>query len=187
MRIFAVTVLLVASAISGPNSQAAPPPGGGGGYAGPGNGHGGGAHHVGGPYRAGYGPGYGYGGWRYGYPWYGYGYGWGLGLGYGTGWALSVASPWYWGAPVYAYGVPAYYPYGYLAAAYPGLVVNEELSYVQQPQPEAAAPGPARAGTTFWYYCTQPAGYYPYVQQCSRPWVAVQPQITPPAGSAPAQ
>jgi hypothetical protein len=30
--------------------------------------------------------------------------------------------------------------------------------------------------TTYWYYCTDPAGYFPYVQTCSRPWIPVLPQ-----------
>ena len=49
-------------------------------------------------------------------------------------------------------------------------------SYVQQPQAEVVAPQPSRRTASYWYYCTEPAGYYPYVQQCARPWIAVQPQ-----------
>ena len=184
MRVLALIILAIAAAVASPASQAVPPGGGGGGggHVAPGHGYGG-AGGAGGPYRPGYGPGYGHGGWRYGYPGYGYGYryGWGLGLGYGAGWALAAASPWYWGAPAAAYWAPAYYPYGYQAWPYPALTVNEDLTYVQQPQVEAAAPPPVRRATGYWYYCTEPAGYHPYVAQCSRPWIAVQPQPAPPA------
>jgi len=41
--------------------------------------------------------------------------------------------------------------------------------------PPAAAPRAAPQQPGYWYYCTEPAGYYPYVQECSRPWIAVQP------------
>ena len=30
---------------------------------------------------------------------------------------------------------------------------------------------------SYWYYCTQPAGYFPYVQNCSQPWMKVVPQV----------
>jgi hypothetical protein len=28
----------------------------------------------------------------------------------------------------------------------------------------------------YWYYCTDPAGYYPYVQNCGDAWMTVVPQ-----------
>ena len=37
----------------------------------------------------------------------------------------------------------------------------------------------------YWYYCTEPAGYYPYVQNCSRNWLQVVPQNVPGAPGAP--
>jgi hypothetical protein len=36
------------------------------------------------------------------------------------------------------------------------------------PQPEGQEPG-------YWYYCSNPAGYYPYVRQCSTLWQKVVP------------
>ncbi len=182
MRALTLIALALASAIASPvvPAQSGGSRGGSGGssYARSGHGHGG-AHWAGSPYRPGYGPGYGYGRWGWGYPGYGFGYGWGLGLGlaYGTGWALA-SSPWYW-------GVPAYYPYGYVAPGYPALALDENLSYLQQPQAEVIATPLPRRAASYWYYCTEPAGYYPYVQQCARPWIAVQPNAVPPAGSAP--
>jgi hypothetical protein len=156
---------LIAAAVTLSNPAAHAQPTHGGGHLGSAGGHWAG-------YRHGYGPGYGYGGWHYGYPRYGYGYG--LGIGVGLGYAAGWGWPWYWGAPVYA--AAPYYPYGYVASDYPALVLNQDPTYVEQPQ--------AAAGS-YWYYCNAPAGYYPYVQHCSKPWVPVRPQATPPVGSAP--
>jgi hypothetical protein len=33
--------------------------------------------------------------------------------------------------------------------------------------------GPA-PNVTYWYYCRNPAGYYPYVPSCPTPWQPVQ-------------
>jgi hypothetical protein len=32
-----------------------------------------------------------------------------------------------------------------------------------------------------WWYCTDPAGYWPYVKQCNAPWQQVPPTPQPPA------
>jgi hypothetical protein len=50
-----------------------------------------------------------------------------------------------WDAPYYDQGYADYSPYGYS-------------------QPYASQ---------YWYYCQNPAGYYPYVQQCSTGWQTV--------------
>jgi len=55
---------------------------------------------------------------------------------------------------------------------------QDTIGYVA-PQAAAAAPAPAAA---YWYYCTSPAGYYPYVQSCNQAWIPVVPQAPPPAG-----
>lgn len=34
----------------------------------------------------------------------------------------------------------------------------------------------ANPANQWWYYCTQPAGYYPYVQQCPAGWIQVSPR-----------
>jgi hypothetical protein len=61
---------------------------------------------------------------------------------------------WWWYVPEddwYAYDAPVYpYP-AYPSAAYPG----------------------APANPYYWYYCQNPAGYYPYIQQCAGPWQPV--------------
>lgn len=113
--------------------------------------HGGGGGYHGGGYHGG-------GGYRGGYH-HGGGWGWGLGLGLGLGVGLGAAyyDPWW----------PGYYSaYPYYADA-PVTVV----------QPQAAPVQAAPAASTY-YYCDNPAGYYPYVQNCSQPWrqVPVTPQ-----------
>ncbi|MCX7174619.1 MAG: hypothetical protein NT159_12000 [Proteobacteria bacterium] len=40
---------------------------------------------------------------------------------------------------------------------------------VEMPPPPPAAP----ATSQFWYYCRNPAGYYPYVPSCPTSWEAV--------------
>ena len=99
-------------------------------------------------------------------------WGW-YGAGLATG--LYLGGPLWWGAwPYYgAYG----YPYYQAAYSYP--VYTDPPAYDQyqyQPTPQAA---PAN---NFWYYCTEPAGYYPYVQNCSRSWMQVVPQYQPGQG-----
>jgi len=184
MRRSALFVLVLGAALGSASGFAAPPPQGGGGGGGggrPGYGGGGSAAHGpayghGGGYGGGYG--YGHGGWyggRYGYPYYGYGLA--LGLGYGTGWALGYPGyGYYWGAPYSYYPYYPYYPYGYVLPTAPAYTINEELVYVQPPQNEAPNPPAQQPSAGYWYYCTAPAGYHPYVTQCTRPWLAVDPQ-----------
>lgn len=76
------------------------------------------------------------------------------------GWWWIVGGSWFW------YPQPVYpYPDFYI----PPTVV------IEQP------PGPPPA--QYWYYCDLPAGYYPYVTQCSVPWKAVA--ATPPPSPPP--
>jgi len=141
----------------------------------PGGGHSGGhvAGHPGTWHGAG--PGHRDGGWR--------------GNWHGGWWGPRVGV--YFGAPLYfgAWSYPWYDPFPYPYYAYPyryapyGYYVPPDSAYVEpppaqepaQPQPPSAAPGP----TTYWYYCTDPAGYYPYVQNCTKAWMQVVPQAVP--------
>ena len=109
------------------------------------------------------GPGY---AWRGG--WHG-GHGWGgprvgIGIGIGPYWGS------YWGPYWRSYTYPYAYPYGYP----PVVAVPSTQVYVQPSAPAAAQPPPSAS----WYYCDNPRGYYPYVQQCPGGWRAVAP--TPP-------
>ena len=58
----------------------------------------------------------------------------------------------------------------------------------EQSQPAAPAYAPAATpGAVSWFYCQQPAGYYPYVQSCTKPWVRVVPNATQPQAYQPPQ
>jgi hypothetical protein len=104
--------------------------------------------------------------------WYG---GW-----YGPSVGFYLGYPGYWGWP-YAYG----YPYGYAsyayADAYPAYAPSQPTYYF-----EDTARAPQAAAPAYWYYCTDPAGYYPYVRNCASPWVPVVPQNVPGGQNAPA-
>jgi|SRR5579872_2484843 len=82
----------------------------------------------------------------------------------------------YWGDP-YAY----YYPYPY--AYYPPYPVNYAPPGYGAPPPQGSAPAQATVAPPpqYWYFCDNPHGYYPYVQNCSTAWKQVA--ATPPSGS----
>ena len=112
-----------------------------------------------------------------------HGGGWHGGGWHGGGWhgprvGVFVGYPGYWGAWPYPYFYPysAYYPYSVYAPAEPAVYV--------QPAPDLAPTlpaltSPAPTSTNYWYYCTDPAGYFPYVQSCSKAWMQVVPQRGP--------
>jgi hypothetical protein len=120
--------------------------------------------------------GWNHGGWNHGWwngGWHGGGWwhngwhgGW-WGWGY-PGWCCSG-----WGSSVsFFFGFPVAYPY----YVYP--VAAPESPPVTEVQP-AATPGPAPQQS--WYFCSNPKGYYPYVQNCSSGWTSVP--VTPPGVS----
>ncbi len=74
-----------------------------------------------------------------------------IGPGWGPGW---------WG-PVYPY------PYSYYTG--PPVVVQ------QPPAEEYVAPEPQPEAPSYWYFCQNPNGYYPYVKQCPGGWMKVLP------------
>lgn len=77
------------------------------------------------------------------------------------GWWWVVGGLWLW------YPEPVY--------PYPDVYLPPQLA-----TPSAPAAPPAQ----YWYYCDQPAGYYPYITRCDHPWTAVTatPPPSPPAG-----
>jgi hypothetical protein len=119
-----------------------------------------------------------YGGWSGGYhghtrSWYGnhWSGGW-----YGPSVGVYFGGPLWWDGWPYSYypAYPAYYPY-------PLYGPDEPNIYIERSED---------TGTTqYWFYCPDPAGYYPYVQNCSKPWMTVLPPgaPTPPNPSAPPQ
>jgi hypothetical protein len=72
-----------------------------------------------------------------------------------------VFGPWWWGPP---------YPY---YASQPIVVQQQPEVYIQQPAPRTE-------GTSYWYFCRKPEGYYPYVKHCPDGWLKVVPPSTPP-------
>lgn len=100
-------------------------------------------------------PRYGYPAWRSGHwhqGWYGGRWGW---------WWVVGGIWYYYAAPIYPYPNP------YI----PGTVV-----VVQEPSPPAP---PAQAPAQYWYHCSAPEGYYPYVPECPGGWTKVT--ATPPS------
>jgi hypothetical protein len=76
------------------------------------------------------------------------------------------------GGPRVAIGIgvgPLWAPYAVPVVVPPPVVVTPAPSVVVPP---AAPP-------TFWYYCDNPRGYYPYVSQCPSGWRAVSPTPAP--------
>jgi hypothetical protein len=83
---------------------------------------------------------------------------------FGIGIGVPAWGPWwgpgYWGP---------YYPYPYYAPPAP-VVVQQAPPVMVQPSPEPS----------YWYYCQNPQGYYPYVQACPHGWMKVVPPSGPP-------
>lgn len=78
---------------------------------------------------------------------------------------------------------PFFYPYRpYIYNPAPVIIEQREPPvYIQR---QLAPAAPAQTASANWYYCQNPAGYYPYVQSCTQPWVSVDPRSLP---SAPAR
>jgi hypothetical protein len=117
-----------------------------------GGGHGGG--HSGGGW--GHGGGHGGGGWGHGG---GHGWGWGWGFGWSPWWGYG------WGYPYYPY----YYPYDSYYEA-PATVYQQQPAYQESTRQEEQS---------YWYFCTKPQGYYPYVKRCPSGWLKVVPSSAP--------
>ena len=89
---------------------------------------------------------------------------WGVDLWLGPG----LFGPYY---PYYSYyPYSPYYPY-YTS---PPVVIQQQ----PQPQEYIVQPAPERVEQSYWYYCKNPEGYYPYVERCPSGWMKVVP--TPP-------
>jgi hypothetical protein len=77
--------------------------------------------------------------------------------------------------------------YFYDTPIYPYPTVVSDVTVVE---PMAAPPPPQGTGAPMYYYCDNPAGYYPYVATCSTPFrpvpAAPPPPSAPPPGVPPA-
>jgi hypothetical protein len=83
--------------------------------------------------------------------------------GWHPGWhgpRVFVRGPLFWG-PRFVVGPPVYVAPPIYYAPDP-VAVQQPPVYVQPPQ--------------YWYYCQNPAGYYPSVPQCPGGWMQVAPQ-----------
>lgn len=133
-----------------------------------------------------------HGGHHHGGHWGNPGLAFGLGVLGGYGLGYYGRGPYY--SPYYRYG-PAYgyAPYGYPAYGFspwygytPGygyppvapMVVTpaQPPVYIQQPPVIQSQPQPQPPATSYWHYCRNPEGYYPYVKNCPEGWLQVAPQ-----------
>ena len=80
---------------------------------------------------------------------------------------VFVAGPLFW--PGYFYPFPYYYPPAVATLYAP-------TEYIEQ----GVAPAAPSGSQAMWYYCAEPEGYYPYVQQCPGGWQIVSPPPPPP-------
>ncbi len=94
-----------------------------------------------------------------------------IGLGFGA----PLFSPWYYAPPpnYYYYYPPTYYPPPLVS------VPAQPPVYIEQGVSQAGS----SPGSNYWYYCHDPKGYYPYVEQCPAGWQRVSPVPPPPAGN----
>ena len=80
-------------------------------------------------------------------------------------WLGPSWGPWGWW-PYSAYS--PHYPY-YRG---PSVVIKEEpVEYIQK-TPQTEEP-------SYWYFCKDPEGYYPYIKRCPNGWLKVEPLLTP--------
>jgi outer membrane protein OmpA-like peptidoglycan-associated protein len=103
--------------------------------------------------------------------WEGHGGGhWGGGIWIGPGWGWG---PW-WNYPYYPY----YPDYPYYPEYYSPAIEQQEPPSYEQHSPRAQ---------DYWYFCTSPEGYYPYIKKCPSGWLKVVPSsVQPPSPPPPA-
>jgi hypothetical protein len=83
---------------------------------------------------------------------------------------LWIGGPWWWD--------PFFYPYYPYYPSYP--YYSQPPVVIQQLPQEYVMPEQQREESSYWYYCRNPKGYYPYIKRCPEGWLKVVP--TPPAG-----
>lgn len=66
------------------------------------------------------------------------------------------------------------------------MIIHQPPIYVHEPTPVyVQRPAPvyveqAQDDSSYWYYCDNPEGYYPYIKTCPGGWMKVVPQTVPP-------
>jgi hypothetical protein len=78
----------------------------------------------------------------------------------GGGTVFVGVGPW-WGGPPFWYAPPPPYWFGQ------PIISEDWVEFIQQQEPPA-----------YWYYCQDPPGYYPSVEQCLGEWLKVLPEPT---------
>jgi hypothetical protein len=68
---------------------------------------------------------------------------------------------------------PFVWPYAYYGT-YPHY--DPQPPYASSTTTVYVEPGPQAVSAYDWYYCADPRGYYPYVQDCNEAWLSVAPQ-----------
>ena len=81
---------------------------------------------------------------------------------------VFVGPGWGWGWPGWGEPYP-YYPY----YSSPPVIIQQPSELYVQPAPQAEAP-------SYWYFCQEPQGYYPYVKKCPKGWMKVVPPTSTP-------
>ena len=87
--------------------------------------------------------------------------------------AYAAAWPWWgcgWGWPYYALLRLCVVPVTYEVDTTSLRLAADVLRFAAEARPRRR-----RHRSNLWYYCTEPAGYYPYVQTCNRAWIPVTP------------
>ena len=109
--------------------------------------------------------------------------GWGWGGWWGPPVSVSIGTPWVWGGSPWAWGGSPWVwgggPWWSGTVVSSPVFVSAPTVFVEAP-PSAEATPPAPVPPVLWYYCTNPAGYFPYVQNCTEPWI----KVVPPAPAA---
>lgn len=123
-----------------------------------------------------------------------------LGIYFGPGpvWPSYAYPPRYYYPPLYP---PAYPPLVVVPPSPPVYIERTDIPPVITVQPPAAVPAPAPVPApavipapvpapvttpvpvappeSYWYYCNDPQGYYPYVKSCPLGWQKVAPTVPP--------
>jgi hypothetical protein len=110
-----------------------------------------------------------------------------LGIGFGGFYGPVLFGPGFFGSGYYNYpSYPYSYRYRYPGAYYyprsyyssPSIIApSAPVIYIQRETPATSQAQPVQ--TSYWYYCRNPEGYYPYIKQCPEGWLQVAPQPTP--------
>lgn len=107
--------------------------------------------------------------------WHGGGGMWHGGSHHGSNFRVAIGFPFFWGPGYWPGYYPYYDPYSYYYPAAPIYAQPDPSMYIQQDQP-AYSQNPSQQ---YSYYCPDPVGYYPTIQNCTQAWLRVVPDGSP--------